>query len=83
MSYESSYHHVCTLNTLNSHLYHLTSKANERLDRLTECGCFFCGRRNPPIVLQFLHNNIYRIPVCESCYEKGYRPEPEELEKHG
>lgn len=83
MSYESKIYSVKSLNVLNTHLYRMTSIANERLDQMYYCGCFFCGKKDPEVVKQFLYNGIHRLPVCEECDKANYSPDQEALDKYG
>ncbi len=83
MSYESKIYSLEALNVLNTHLYRLTSVANERLDIMFYQGCYFCGRKDPEVVKQFLYNKIYRIPVCRECDARGWAPDIEDLDNYG
>lgn len=83
MSYESKIYSTTALNALNAHLYQLASTANERLDQMYYCGCFFCGRRDPEVVKQFLFNGIHRLPVCVECDKANYTPNQEAFDLYG
>lgn len=69
------------LAVLDSHLYKLRNKANERLKILELAGYYFCGSLDAPNIQQYLCNIVLRIPVCDQCHNARYTPQPEDYSK--